>query len=159
LVTVEVAVVTSAVSAAVDFTAAAAFMAVASAAVDFAAAAFMAAGFAAVDFTEIDFTMATSTIGFSSLMALETHSFTIPIHITGITPTAIIHMTTILTAMDTVVFGAATLATLVFAGMAFMAVDFTAVALTAVPREPEGDSFNESGYRNSAYYSKADACC
>jgi hypothetical protein len=63
-------------------------------------------------------------------------------------------MATILTAMDTVVFGAATLATLVFAGMAFMAV-----ALTAVPREPEGDSFNESGYRNSAYYSKADACC
>src|SRR6476469_5069051 len=102
----------AAASAAVDFAAVAVFMAVA----------FAAAGFAAVDFTEIGFIMATSTIGFSSLTALETHSFTIPIHITAIT-----HMATILTATDTVVFGAAALATLVLAVMAFMAVVFTAV--------------------------------
>ena len=110
-----------------------------------------------MDFTEIGFTMATSTIGFSSLTALETHSFTIPIHIMVIIPTVIIRMATILTAMDTVVFGVATFATLIFTGMAFMAVVFTgvafmAVSLTAVAPAAADDSYNEPSYRGNAWY-------
>ena len=95
----------TAAASAVDFTAVAAFMAAASPAVAFTAAASQAVDFAAVgvsrrvDFTEIGFTIATSTTGSSSLAALETRSFTIPIHTTDIIPTAIILM-----AMDMVAF-------------------------------------------------------
>jgi hypothetical protein len=162
-----VAVFMAAASAAGDSTAVAAFMVAALVAVDFAAAAspgegftavdFVAAAFAAVDFTEIGFTMATSTISFSSLTALETHSFTIPIHIMVIIPTVIIRMATILTALDTVVFGVATFAALIFTGMAFMAVVFTgvafmAVSLTAVAPAAADDSYNEPSYRGNAWY-------
>ena len=156
------AVATAAALAAVDFTAVAGFMAAASVVVDFAAAGFAAAAFAVVDFTEIGFTMAISTIGFSSLTTLETRSFTIPIHITDIIPTVIIRMATILTAMDTAVFGAAAFATLIFAGTAFMAVVFTGVALmplTAMVRAAVDDSHNEPIYRGNARYTKADSRC
>jgi hypothetical protein len=133
------------------------FVAAASPAEGFTAAAFAVAGFAAVDFTEIGFTMATSTIGFSSLTTLATRSFTIPIHIMGIIPTVIIRMATILTATDTVVFGAAASAAVDFAAGAFRAVVFTAVALmgvslTAVAPAAADDSYNEPSYRGNAWY-------
>src|SRR5260370_15740997 len=56
-----------------------------------------AAGLTVVAFAEIDSAIATSTIDSSSLTILGTRSFTIPIHITGTIPTAII-----LTITDTV---------------------------------------------------------
>jgi hypothetical protein len=174
----------AAASAAVDFTAVAAFMAAASAAVDFtavaafavaasAAAAFAVAGFPAVDFMEIGFIMETSTIGFSSLTTLETRSLTIPIHITGIIPTATIRMAMVMviipTAMDTVVFVAAVFETLISTVMAFMAVvDFTAVvftavalmavSLTAMAPAAVDDPYNEPIYRGNAWYTEADFC-
>jgi hypothetical protein len=161
----EVAVVTVAASAVVDFTAAGAFTVAASAVVDSAAGAFMVAasavvdfaaaaftvmgftalGFAAAGFAETGFTMATSMIG-SSLATLETRSFTIPIHTTDTIPTATIltiiirmAMAIILTAMGTAAF-----AILIFTGVAFMAVVFTAMAFMAVSLTADVTDTNNS---------------
>jgi len=141
----------------------------------FAAVDFAAAGFAAMGSTEIGFTMATSTIGFSSLTTLETRSSIIPIHTmdiiqTATIPTPIIRMATILTATDTVVFGEAASAAVDFAAGAFMGdVDFTAVVFTAVAlmavslteMAPESvdDSYNEPIYRGNAWYTETDFRC
>jgi len=86
-----------------------------------------AVAFAAVAFAEVGSTIATSTIDSSSLAILGTRSFTIPIHITGTIPTAIILMVT-----DTV---------------AFVAVAFAVVAFVAV-----GDPYNQPVYQGSGGY-------
>ena len=179
--------VTAAVaSGAVDFTAAAGFMAavdfmaVPSVAVVFATGAFAAVltavafattafaaaltvvAFAGVAFAAIGSTMATSTTGSSSLTALETRSFTIPIHTMDITPTAIIRMAIILTVTDTVAlvemaFAMATFTAVVFKAAAFMAVVFTAVALTAMAPLAIDDSYNEHVHQCRAGCTKADS--
>jgi hypothetical protein len=103
--------------------------------------AFVAVAFVMVAFAAVGSTIATSTIGSSSLAILGTRSFTIPIHTTDTTPSAII-LAIILMVTDT-----AALAAAVFVAVAFAAVAFAAVAFAAV-----GDPYNQPVYQGSAGY-------
>ena len=130
--------------------------------VDFAAAGFAAVDFAAAGFAEIGFIMVTSTTGFSSLTALETRSFTIPIHPMDIIPTVTIPTTIIRMAMVMVIILTVT-GTVVFAaaGMAFMAAVFMAAALmptvlTVIDHAIIVNLYNEDFYQRRGAHTKAD---
>jgi hypothetical protein len=106
------------------------------------AVALTAVAFAAVAFAAAGSTIATSTIDSSSLAILGTRSFTIPIHIMGTIPTAIILMVT-----DTVAFAVVAFAVVAFAVVAFVEVAFVEVAFVAV-----GDPYNQPVYQGSGGY-------
>jgi hypothetical protein len=135
----------------------------------------MIVAFAAGALMAIGSTIATSTIGSSSLEGiLGTRSFTIPIHTTDTIPTTVIPTATTLMAMvlmdtadtdtdtDTVGLAAAAFATMGFTivtstGVPFTTVALTATALTALRRATAGDLCNELVWQSSAEHAEADS--
>jgi hypothetical protein len=116
---------------------------------------------AAGAFAAIGSTTAASTIGSSSLAALETHSPTIRMHTTviirmTIIPAATILRAIILTVTGTVGFAATAFARVTLTGVPFAVVAPTTVAFITLPRAALDDWYNELDYQGSAAHGKPD---